>query len=347
MTGLQTPYWLVTPSATLRRTDGELDRQALESLAGVGAQTFARLDLVAELGRQARTDLLTGLPNRLHVHRPARRGPARGERSPAGRRPVPGPGRLQVGQRPLRPRRGRRAAADRRRAADPGGRRPATAWPGSAATSSRCCSATSGTSAWSSSCAPTCWPRSAARPSSPVTASWSAPAWASCCPAVGTTRPRSCATPTWRCTAPRALGKSQYRLYEESLGADRILRLELIEALRTGIRDDLVVHYQPVVNLETGRIGGVEALVRWRRDGALVPPDLFIPAAEDSGLIVPLGQRVLQQVMADSAAAGRGGRRPHRPGGQHVRPPAARPDVRAGGAARPSRRSATPGWCWR
>jgi EAL domain-containing protein (putative c-di-GMP-specific phosphodiesterase class I) len=106
----------------------------------------------------------------------------------------------------------------------------------------------------------------------------------------------------------KGLGKSQYALYEGSLRDDRILRLELIEALRAGIDHELVVHYQPVVRLGSGRIAGVEALVRWRRGDTLVPPDLFIPAAEDSGLIVPLGQRVLAQVVADSgrlvAAAG-------------------------------------------
>jgi EAL domain-containing protein (putative c-di-GMP-specific phosphodiesterase class I) len=107
----------------------------------------------------------------------------------------------------------------------------------------------------------------------------------------------------------KAMGKSQFAMYEGSLRDDRILRLELIEALRAGIQHELVVHYQPVISLESGRIAGVEALVRWRRGDTMVPPDHFIPAAEDSGLIVPLGQRVLAQVVADAprlvAAAGR------------------------------------------
>ncbi len=106
----------------------------------------------------------------------------------------------------------------------------------------------------------------------------------------------------------KALGKSQYVLYQDSLRDDRILRLELVEALRAGIDRELVVHYQPVVALDTGRICGVEALVRWQRGDTTVPPDLFIPAAEDSGLIVPLGRKVLAQVVADAprlvAAAG-------------------------------------------
>src|SRR3954451_12666908 len=98
----------------------------------------------------------------------------------------------------------------------------------------------------------------------------------------------------------KGLGKSQHVIYQSSLRDDRIKRLELIEALRAGIDTELVVHYQPVFSLDTGRIVGTEALVRWQRGGTTVPPDLFIPAAEDSGLIVPLGQRVLSQVVADS-----------------------------------------------
>jgi EAL domain-containing protein (putative c-di-GMP-specific phosphodiesterase class I) len=82
-----------------------------------------------------------------------------------------------------------------------------------------------------------------------------------------------------------------------------------VEALRQGIDHELVVHYQPVVDLASGDITGMEALVRWQRGGTLVPPDSFITAAEESGLIVELGERVLAQVVDDGpalvAAAGR------------------------------------------
>jgi EAL domain-containing protein (putative c-di-GMP-specific phosphodiesterase class I) len=70
--------------------------------------------------------------------------------------------------------------------------------------------------------------------------------------------------------------------------------------LRRGIAEELVVHYQPVVDLENDRIDGVEALVRWQRGDTLVLPDAFIHAAEESGLIVELGERVLAQVVADA-----------------------------------------------
>ena len=107
----------------------------------------------------------------------------------------------------------------------------------------------------------------------------------------------------------KALGKNRYFVYQPSLREENIRRLELIEALRQGIADELVVHYQPVVDLDRGRIEGMEALVRWQRGDVLVPPDAFISAAEESGLIVEIGERVLAQVVADApilvAAAGR------------------------------------------
>jgi diguanylate cyclase (GGDEF)-like protein len=98
----------------------------------------------------------------------------------------------------------------------------------------------------------------------------------------------------------KALGKDRFFVYQPSLREENIRRLELIEALRRGIAEELVVHYQPVVDLENDRIDGVEALVRWQRGDTLVLPDAFIHAAEESGLIVELGERVLAQVVADA-----------------------------------------------
>jgi EAL domain-containing protein (putative c-di-GMP-specific phosphodiesterase class I) len=107
----------------------------------------------------------------------------------------------------------------------------------------------------------------------------------------------------------KALGKDQFFVYEPSLREANIKRLELIEALRAGVASELVVHYQPVVDLERGRVDGLEALVRWNRGGVIVPPDAFISAAEESGLIIELGERVLAQLVEDAPqlarAAGR------------------------------------------
>jgi diguanylate cyclase (GGDEF)-like protein len=108
----------------------------------------------------------------------------------------------------------------------------------------------------------------------------------------------------------KTLGKDRYFVYQPSLREANIKRLELIEALRNGVATELVVHYQPVVDLAEGRVDGLEALVRWNHDGQIVPPDMFISAAEESGLIIEIGERVLAQVVEDApllaAAGGRG-----------------------------------------
>jgi len=67
-------------------------------------------------------------------------------------------------------------------------------------------------------------------------------------------------------------------------------------------RDEIVVHYQPVVDLNAGTVVGVEALVRWQHpERGLLGPASFLPVAETTGLVVPLGQRVLRQACAEAA----------------------------------------------
>ena len=108
----------------------------------------------------------------------------------------------------------------------------------------------------------------------------------------------------------KALGKDRYVHYELSLGRSRVQRLELVESLRGAVAaGDLRLAYQPVVRLDTGLIVGVEALARWTSDGVAVPPDVFITAAEESGLVVALGELVLDLAADDAEelrrAAGR------------------------------------------
>jgi EAL domain-containing protein (putative c-di-GMP-specific phosphodiesterase class I) len=90
--------------------------------------------------------------------------------------------------------------------------------------------------------------------------------------------------------------------YQEVVGALR-LEHELAQAIH---QEDFELHYQPMVDLQQGRIAGFEALVRWRhRERGLIPPMLFIPAAESSGLIAPLGRWCLKEAcMAQQRLAG-------------------------------------------
>ena len=73
-------------------------------------------------------------------------------------------------------------------------------------------------------------------------------------------------------------------------------KLELESALHKAIeRDELVLHYQPKIDVRSARMVGVEALMRWQRGGELVPPGDFIPLAEETGLITPLSEWALRE----------------------------------------------------
>ncbi|MDP9442613.1 MAG: GGDEF domain-containing phosphodiesterase, partial [Actinomycetota bacterium] len=95
----------------------------------------------------------------------------------------------------------------------------------------------------------------------------------------------------------KSRGRNRCELFKPSMHQAMLDRLDLEADLRRAIeRSEFVLHYQPTVDLTTGRMSGMEALVRWNshRRG-LVPPGLFIPVAEDTGLIVALGSWVLEQ----------------------------------------------------
>ena len=102
----------------------------------------------------------------------------------------------------------------------------------------------------------------------------------------------------------KANGKAQSVVYDRSLDDAVGERLSLLGELRRArVEEEFVLHYQPVVDLETGGVVGAEALLRWAHPTrGIVAPGEFVPIAEESGLIVPLGRWVLQEACNQLAA---------------------------------------------
>ena len=92
-------------------------------------------------------------------------------------------------------------------------------------------------------------------------------------------------------------GRNNYQFFSADMNARAQERLSVENYLRLAVRrNELVIHYQPRMRMSDGALVGIEALIRWQHPRrGLVGPDKFIGVAEDSGLIVPIGEWVLEQ----------------------------------------------------
>ena len=101
----------------------------------------------------------------------------------------------------------------------------------------------------------------------------------------------------------KAAGRGCVEIFEDEMFEHVVEQADLENELRLAIAaGDITVHYQPVVDVPTGNVTGVEALARWQHPTrGLLPPDRFIPLAEATGLIVPLGRLVLETACLDAA----------------------------------------------
>ena len=112
----------------------------------------------------------------------------------------------------------------------------------------------------------------------------------------------------------KAVGRNNYQFYHPRMDEDAERRLVLANGIRKALeREEFSIHYQPKIDILNGSVTAMEALVRWQHpELGLLPPSEFIPLAEETGLILPLGEWVLRRACAENAAWRRQGLPPMR-----------------------------------
>jgi len=97
-------------------------------------------------------------------------------------------------------------------------------------------------------------------------------------------------------------GRNNYQFFKSDMNVRAVERQAIEASLRRALaRQEFVLHYQPKVNMDTGKITGSEVLLRWMHpEGGMMLPDRFVPIAEDCGLIVPIGRWVLREACAQA-----------------------------------------------
>jgi diguanylate cyclase (GGDEF)-like protein len=99
-------------------------------------------------------------------------------------------------------------------------------------------------------------------------------------------------------------GRAHFEMFDRAMHAEALTRLQLETDLRQAVEaQSFVLHYQPIVSLASGRVHGVEALIRWNHpERGIISPNDFIPVAEETGLIVPMGRWALREACAQVRA---------------------------------------------
>ena len=104
-------------------------------------------------------------------------------------------------------------------------------------------------------------------------------------------------------------GRNAYRYFDEQMNVEAVDHLSMRNGLRKALeRDEFVLHYQPQIDLASGAVIGAEALIRWNHpESGMIAPARFIPVAEESGLIVPIGAWVMKEACRQAMAWRRAG----------------------------------------